>query len=158
MDIVLLFALAFHTIAFVIAWGYYGILGRIVMPALARSLDVDDQARTLIAIERRAVPFVALSAVLFLVTGTYLLVVDPSYEGLGDFTSSWATWMLVKHIVVGALVIVAIGIDLLVRRLPDALDRARRLKDLRMIRYASEGATALGALIVLLTVAAQLSA
>jgi len=157
MDIALLLALSFHTIAFVISWGYYGILGRIVMPALARSMDVDDQARTVVAIERRAVPLVALSAVLFLATGTYLLVVDPSYNGLGNFSSPWATWMLLKHLVVGALVIVAVGIDLLVRRLPEARDRAERLNDLRLIRYASEGATALGAVIVLLTVAAQLS-
>ena len=40
MDIGLILALWLHTLAFVIAWGDYGVLGRIILPALARSLDV----------------------------------------------------------------------------------------------------------------------
>ena len=86
-----------HTVALVIAWGYYGILGRIAIPALARSLDSTDQARALADIERRAVPLVLLSVVLFTITGRYLLVVDPAYAGLGNvFGSTWTVLMLAK--------------------------------------------------------------
>ena len=92
MDVPLVLAAWLHTLAFVIAWGYYGILGRIVLPGLERSLDGVAQAGTLVAIERRAMPLVVLSALIFLVTGTYLLVSSPSYSGLGDvFASTWTT-------------------------------------------------------------------
>ena len=101
---------------------------------------------------------VVVSVVLFLVTGTYLLVIDPSYEGLGNFNTSWATWMLLKHVVVGVLVVVGVAVEVLSRGLADASDDDQRSRGLRSIRYASEGATALGAVIVFLTVAAQLSA
>ena len=40
-------ALWLHTVAFVIAWGYYGILGRMVLPALQKRLGVLERASTL---------------------------------------------------------------------------------------------------------------
>jgi hypothetical protein len=66
-------------------------------------------------------------------------------------------WMLLKHVVVAALVFVGVGIEYLVRNLAESVDDMDRIRHLRLIRYAAEAATALGAVIVLLTVAAQLS-
>ena len=156
MDIGLVLATWLHTLAFVIAWGYYGILGRMVLPGLERSLDRPAQADALVAIERRALPLVGLSLVLFTLTGSYLLVVDPKYAGLGDFfASTWTILMLVKHVLVIILVVVAVYIDRLIRRVGDATDDAGRDAASRRLRLSAEGATGLGALIVLLTVAAQ---
>ena len=56
MDAPHVIALWLHTIGFVIAWGYYGVLARVVVPALERSLELSKQASTLVAIERRATP------------------------------------------------------------------------------------------------------
>jgi uncharacterized membrane protein len=156
MDVGQVLAVWLHTVAFVIAWGYYGILGRMVLPGLERSLDRPSQAAALLAIERRALPLVGLSLVLFTVTGSYLLIVDPKYAGLGDFfASTWTTMMLVKHVLVAGLVVVAIYIDRLIRQLGDTTDDPGRDSVLRRLRLSAEGATGLGALIVLLTVAAQ---
>ncbi len=158
MDVSELLATWLHTLAFVIAWGYYGILGRITLPALERSLDGATQARTLLEIERRALPLVLISVAVFLVTGTYLLFIDPKYAGLGDFfASTWTTLMLVKHLVVVALIALAVMVDRLIRRLGDAPDDATRSTIIGRLRLSAEGATGVGALIVLLTVAAQLS-
>jgi uncharacterized membrane protein len=158
MDLVLLFASALHTVAFVIAWGYYGNLGRIVMPALRRSLDPPAATGTLLAIEARALPLVLVSVVLFIVTGTYLLFVSPDYAGLGDFfANSWSTLMLVKHVVVVALVALGIVVDRLIRRAAAATDDAARSAALGRAELAAEAATGLGAVIVLLTAAARLS-
>jgi hypothetical protein len=60
-------------------------------------------------------------------------------------------------LVVAALVFVGVGIEYLVRELAEAADDIDRMRNLRLIRYAAEAATALGAIVVLLTVAAQLS-
>ena len=159
MDIPLVLAMWLHTVAFVIAWGYYGVLGRMVLPGLERSLERPAQAAALVAIERRALPLVVLSMVLFVVTGSYLLVVDTHYAGLGDFfASTWTTLMLVKHVLVVALVIVGVYIDRLIRHAGEATSDGARESALRRVALSAEGATALGALIVLLTAAAQVAA
>ena len=158
MDIWLLIALWLHTVAFVIAWGYYGVLGRMVVPALERSLDGPMQSEALVAIERRAVPLVLLSMALFVATGTYLLFADPRYEGLGNFfANSWTTLMLVKHVVVIVLIGLGVAVNRYVGQLSEATDDGTRASALRGLRLSAEGVTALGAVIVLLTVAAQLS-
>ena len=149
-------AIWLHTVALVIAWGYYGILGRIALPALERSLDRQAIPAALLAMERRAVPLVVVSAVLFTLTGTYLLVIDPQYAGLGNVSaSSWTLLMLVKHVLVIGFVALAVAVDLLVRRIGRTSDPGRRQRDLRWLRLGAEGATGLGALIVLLTAVAQ---
>ncbi len=157
MDLEQVLAIALHTVAFVIAWGYYGILARMILPGLAKSLDLPAQTRTLAAIERRALPLVLLSVLLFAVTGTYLLVTNPAYGGLGSFSNTWATLMLLKHLLVIGLVGLGVLIDYLVRGAAEAQTDVDRAADLRWLRWAAEGATALGALIALTTAAAQLA-
>ena len=156
MDIGQVIGVWIHTLAFVIAWGYYGVLARIILPGLERSLDRPGQIAALGAIERRALPLVILSLVLFTVTGTYLLLTDPKYAGLGNFfASTWTTLMLIKHVVVIVLVGLAVIVDVLIRRLGDVGDATAQSSSLRRVALAAEGATGLGALIVLLTAAAQ---
>lgn len=145
-----------HTLAFLIVLGYYGILGRFIVPALERTLDGPVLARALVALERQAVPFVLLSVVTFIVTGAYLLVADPNYEGLGNVSgSSWATLMLLKHLLVAGLVVLGVVVDILIRDLDWAADAVARHAAVRRIRLAAEGTTGLGAVIILLTVVAQ---
>ena len=159
MDPLAVVAVWLHTVAFVIAWGYYGVLGRIVLPGLERSLDAGPAGTTLEAIESRALPLVVLSMVLFGLTGTYLLVSDPEYAGLGAFfATTWTTLMLVKHVVVVGLVAAAVTVDRFIRRMANAATDVERLSALRRVRLGAEAATALGALIALLTAAAQLAA
>jgi uncharacterized membrane protein len=156
MDATHVLALWLHTIAFVIAWGYYGILARIIVPALERTLDPRARASTLVAIERRALPWIVLSLVLFTVTGMYLLVADPHYQGLGNiFGSAWTRLIMVKHVLVIGLVVLAGLVDWLIRRLPDPAEAADARPTLGLVALLADGVTGLGALIALLTVAAQ---
>lgn len=155
MNVALVLATWLHTLAFVIAWGYYGILGRVVLPALEQSVDGRAQGATLVAVERRAVPLVLLSAVLFTVSGTYLLVVDPHYAGLGNvLASAWTILMLGKHVLVVAFIALAVIVDRLIRSVAVTSDTRRR-DVIRRLRLSAEGATAVGAVIVLLTALAQ---
>jgi uncharacterized membrane protein len=79
-------------------------------------------------------------------------------EGLGNFfANSWTTLMLVKHVVVIGLVAFGVVVDRYARRLQAATDEAARASALRGLRLIAEGVTGLGAVIVLLTAAAQLS-
>ena len=158
MDILAVVAVWLHTVAFVVAWGYYGVLGRIVLPGLERSLGPAEVAPALASIEARAVPLVIVSMVLFAATGSYLLAVDPEYAGLGNFfATTWTTLMLAKHIVVVGLVAAAVLVDRFIHRVQTAASDEERGSALRRVRLGAEAATALGALIALLTAAAQLS-
>jgi uncharacterized membrane protein len=156
MDIAAVLAVWLHTVAFVIAWGYYGILDRFVLPEVARSLDDDARGPFLRALERRALPFVLLAVVLFTVTGSYMLVTDPRYTGLGDVSSStWAALIFVKHLVVVGFIVVGVLIDLLIRDLAAATEPEARARIMRRLGFGTLAATALGAVIALLTVVAR---
>jgi uncharacterized membrane protein len=146
-----------HTVAFVIAWGYYGILGRMIIPGLERTLAPEARADALLAIERRALPLMLLSIALFTVTGSYLLVTDSKYEGLGNIGNAWAAIMLGKHLLVVVLIGLGVVIDRLIRWAAEVADDRARAKYLGWLRWCAEGATGVGALIALLTVAAQAS-
>ena len=156
MDVPQVGATWLHTLAFVIAWGYYGVLGRIILPALERSLEGRARTAALLAVERRALPLIVLSLILFTITGSYLLVVDPHYQGLGNlFASTWTRLIMIKHVLVVGLVVLAGLVDWLIRRAPDPDDSVDGGAGLGLIALAADGVTGLGALIALLTVAAQ---
>ena len=156
MDFALVIALWIHTLGLVIVMGYYGVLGRIVIPSLERTVHGPELGEALAAIERRALPLVLLSVVLFVLTGTYLLVVNSQYGGLGTFfATTWSTLMLVKHAVVIAFVALGVAVDWFARDLVYAPDESTRVSTVRRVRLCAEAATGLGAFIILLTVAAQ---
>ena len=156
MDATHLIALSLHALAMVVVLGYYGILSRIVLPTLARSLEGPALARVVPAIERRALPILLAGVVLFIVTGVYLLVRDGRYAGVGSFASTWSTLMLIKHLVVVAMVALGIGVDRLAAGLAETSD-AGRGRTFELLAMAMDGMAALGILVLLLTAAAQLS-
>jgi uncharacterized membrane protein len=156
MDAAQLVALWSHALAMVLVLGYYVVLGRIALPALSRSLGAADAARAVVAIERRALPLVLIGIVLFVASGIYLLTRDGRYGGVGSFESTWSTLMLVKHLVVVVMVVLGIGIDRIAAALGDATDEGRT-RTLGILSLATDGMTALGLIVLLLTAAAQIS-
>ena len=55
---------------------------------------------------------------LLVLTGTYLLVVNQHYGGLGNFfATTWSTLMLVKHAVVIIFVALGVAVDWFARDL-----------------------------------------
>jgi uncharacterized membrane protein len=130
----------------------------VILPGLRRSLDGPVLTRALLAIEQRAVPLLLLSVVLFAMTGGYLLFTDDRYDGIGNFfATTWTTLMLVKHLLIGAMVAVGVVIDLLIDRLSVTEDDRERRHGLGRLTLALEAMTGLGAIVILLTAAAQAS-
>jgi uncharacterized membrane protein len=156
MDATHVVALWLHALSMVVVLGYYGILGRLVLPALVQTVDGPALGRSVAAIERRALPIVLLGIALFVVTGIYLLIKDGRYTGIGEFASTWSVLMLVKHLVVVAMIALGVGVDRLAAAIGQASDEGRkRMVDVLVL--ALDGMTALGAIVLLLTAAAQLS-
>ena len=158
MDYVEAGAVAIHTLAMVLVVGYYGILGRIVLPVLRRSLNAPELGRTLVAVERRALPLLVLAVGLFFATGAYLLIADDQSEGIGNFfASTWTTLLLAKHGLIVVMVLFAVIVDFLVTEVADAETDAARERMLGLLALAIEATTGLGALVIVVTAAAQVS-
>jgi uncharacterized membrane protein len=148
-----------HAIASVILVGYYAVLALVVVPVLGRTLDGPALGRAIPAIERRALPLVLISIGVFLVTGTYLLLTDDRFLGMGHFfASGWSTLLVIKHVFVLALVGLGIYVDLLV--VPDvgtSADEVARSVAIRRLARSAAVITVLGGLVLLMTAAAQAS-
>ena len=159
MDVVQAVAAWLHSCATVMLLGYYAALGLLLVPVLRRTADGPTLGRVIPAIERRALPLILACIGVFLVTGTYLLLADHRFLGIGHFFgSAWSTLIVVKHVVVVALVGIGVYLDLLV--VPDVaypVDEAARTAAIRRLARSTAAMTALGAIVLILTAAAQAS-
>lgn len=150
--------IAIHTLAMILAVGYYGILGRVIVPALRGSLAGPVLGTTLATVERRARPLLLLSAGLFVATGAFLLLADDQSEGIGNFfATTWATLMLAKHGLIVVMVVLAGAVDFLVSEVAFAETDIERDRLLGRLGLAIEATTGIGALVVVLTAVAQVS-
>jgi uncharacterized membrane protein len=155
MDLVLAGAHWLHLVATVALIGYYAALALLVLPAFQRSLPEHELGEAIAAVERRALPVLVGSVAVFIATGVYLMGADDRYGGVGNVSDSWASLLLVKHLVVVGMIGLGLWVDSLIVRgvaAPDATDRPAAVR--RLVR-ATQATTLAGAVVLLLTAAAQ---
>ena len=158
MDVLHVASSWLHELAAVALLGYYASLAFVVLPAVrgtaGRSLGAAIQAT-----ERRALPWLLACVVVFFVTGISLLVSDAHFGGIGNlFASTWSTLLAAKHVLVIVMVVVGAVVDLLL--VPDmtlAETDAEVARAYARVRRSMLALTLLGALVLLLTAAAQAS-
>ena len=88
-----------HALATAVLIGHYLLLSVIYLPVLERGGGV-----FLSQVSKRSRPWMYGSLGIFLVTGIYLMLVDPNYLGVGDFGNLWSVMMLVKHLLIVAMI------------------------------------------------------
>jgi uncharacterized membrane protein len=93
-----------HSLAMTVFIGHYLLLALIYLPAM-RQNALDVIGPILSGISRQSRRWMYASLVIFMITGIYLMFIDPSYLGVGQFGNIWSVMMLVKHI----LILVMIG-------------------------------------------------
>lgn len=159
MDIVGVVATSLHVTATTLLLGHYALLRLVHLPVAERQLGGASVGPMLEAIERRAIPWLAVALAALLATGVYLLVVSPRFTGLGQLGgSSWSALLVVKHVLVVAMVAIAAAFDLtLLGDLSTADGDDRRASALRRVRWALDALVVLGAVVIVLTVVAQAS-
>jgi uncharacterized membrane protein len=147
-----------HVVATVVLIGYYTVLGFLVLPVLRRTVAVGDLCESIAAVERRALPVLVGSVIVFLATGVYLMGIDPKYGGVGNVTgSTWATLFLVKHLLVVGFVGLGLFVDAIIVRGGTATDPEGQAAVVRRVSLACQAMALLGAVILLVTAAAQAS-
>lgn len=92
-----------HAIATVIFIGHPLLAWLFYLPAFAQA-KAEIAGPILSGVSKRSRPWMYISLVIFMVTGIYLMIVDPNYRGVGDFGNPWAIAMLVKHILIVAMI------------------------------------------------------
>ena len=95
-----------HALATVIFIGHYLLLSLIYLPAFGKQ-KAEVAGPILSEVSKRSRVWMYTSLVIFMITGIYLMIIDPSYQGVGNFSNPWAIAMLIKHILV--LVMIALG-------------------------------------------------
>ena len=91
-------------------------------------------------LQKRFTPWVNGSLVILLVTGFVQMTNDPNYEGFLQVDTLWAQAILVKHIAVGAMILIGAYVQW---RLHPEMDRIALLAAKRPELAAAEEATVL---------------
>ena len=92
-----------HSLAMTVFIGHYLLLALIYLPAM-RQNTLDVIGPILSGISKQSRRWLYASLVIFMITGIYLMFVDPNYMGVGKFGNLWSTMMLVKHIVIMVMI------------------------------------------------------
>lgn len=139
-----------HALATVVFIGHYLLLSTIYLPALANNGTI------LSEISKRSRSWLYISLGIFLVTGTYLTLIDPNYLGIGNFGNLWAILMLVKHLLIVGMIGLGFWYNALLRVGPMMSSNNSGELGIGRFRQYSNLMAISGAIVLLLTAIAQL--
>ena len=141
-----------HALATIVMVGYFLFAGLIYLPVLERQMQGNNLRQVLEQVSARLKPYFGGSLLIFLVTGTHLMLVNESYMGLGKiFANLWSVLIVIKHILIVAFLALAVYSERTFQRRitdqkPEAVNQYRWVLNINMV---------LGATILLLTAIAQ---
>jgi uncharacterized membrane protein len=141
-----------HALATIVWVGYYVFTSLIYLPVFERQVQANDLRDLLEQASARLRPFFGGSLLIFLVTGTHLMLINEDYLGLGDFFGNrWSILIVLKHVLVlGFLALAVFSERAYLGKIrednPGALQQFRRAVNINTI---------LGLVILLLTSIAQ---
>jgi len=132
--------------------GYYIFTSLIYLPIFARQMQANALRAMLELASARLRPYFGGSLLIFLVTGTHLMLINKDYLGLGNFFgNAWSVLIVIKHVLVLAFLALAIFSErALLGQISDQKPEA-----LKQFRWALNINTVLGVVIMLLTSIAQ---
>jgi uncharacterized membrane protein len=149
-QILIALAVWLHALGTVVLIGHYLLLSLIYLPVLAKN-----NGAILSEISKRSRPWLYTSLLIFMVTGIYLMLIDPNYLGIGNFSNIWAVMMLVKHILVVGMIALGFWYNAILRVGPMMSSNNSAELGTRRFRLYSNLMTISGILILLLTSFAQ---
>jgi uncharacterized membrane protein len=144
-----------HSLATVILIGDFILLALVYLPAFASKQENPASGILMGEISRRSRGWLYAALVIFIITGIYLMLVDPNYLGLGKFGNTWSMLMLVKHILVLGMIGVGLVYNAVLRigpQITTGIDTSAAFARFKQYSYLMAG---LGTLVLLLTAISQ---
>jgi uncharacterized membrane protein len=139
-----------HAVATIILIGHYFLLSVIYLPVLEKN-----GGTTLSEISKRSRPWLYGSLLIFFVTGTYLMLIDPGYLGFMNFGNFWGIVMLIKHILVIGMIGLGFWFNAIWRVGPTMSSNNSAELGVRRFRMYSNLMAVSGVIVLLLTALAQ---
>ncbi|MBN1452300.1 MAG: hypothetical protein JW963_14895 [Anaerolineales bacterium] len=144
-----------HSVATVIFIGHHLLFSLIYLPAFARNQENPVNGTILSEISKRSRIWIYASLAIFILTGIYLMFVDPSYLGIGNFNNLWSVMMLVKHILILGMVGMGFWYNGLMRVGPLMSSNSGAAQAISRFRQYSNLMATIGVLVLLLTAVSQ---
>ena len=139
-----------HTLGTVVLIGHHLLLSLIYLPVLASN------HRTILSeISKRSRPWMYISLLIFLFTGSYLTLADPNYLGFADFGNVWGILMLVKHLLILGMIGMGFWFNAILRVGPMMSSNSGAEQATRRFRLYVNSMAMSGLLVLLLTAIAQ---
>jgi uncharacterized membrane protein len=141
-----------HAVATIVFIGYYLFTSLVYLPVLESQMRADALRELLEQSSARLRPFFGGSLLIFLITGTHLMLVNKNYLGLGNFFGNpWSALIVIKHVLVLPFLVLAVFserafLGQISDQKPEALKQFRRALNINLF---------LGVVILLLTAIAQ---
>jgi uncharacterized membrane protein len=141
-----------HALATIVMIGYYVFTSLIFLPIFESQMQGTALRDLLEQVSARLRPYFGGSLLIFLVSGTHLMLINEHYLGLGNFFGNpWSILIVLKHVLVLAFLVLAIYserafLGKISDENPEALKKFRLTLNINMF---------LGMFIILLTSIAQ---
>lgn len=141
-----------HALAMLVFIGHYLLMSQVYLPALS---GLDTGAQALGEMSRRSRPWMYASILVFAVTGVHLMLVDPNYLGIGNFSNPWALLMLVKHLVIVVMIGLGFWFNMLQRVGPAMRSTSGSVQGIAKFRQYCNAMTVCGVIVLALTALSQ---
>jgi uncharacterized membrane protein len=139
-----------HALGTVILIGHYLLLALIYIPVLEKN-----NGTILSEISRRSRSWLYFSLVIFVITGTNLMLIDPGYLGFMNFGNLWGMLMLVKHLLIAGMIGLGFWFNAILRVGPMMSSNNSAELGIKRFRTYSNLMAISGVLVLLLTALAQ---
>ena len=140
-----------HALATIVLVGHYLLLSVIYLPVLSKS----ESGLALSKVSKRSRPWMYSSLLIFIITGTYLMLIDPKYLGFMDFGNLWGILMLIKHLLVLGMIAMGFWFNAILRVGPLMSSNSGVEPAIARFRWYCNAMTISGVLVLLLTALAQ---
>jgi uncharacterized membrane protein len=141
-----------HTLATIVMIGYYVFTSLIFLPIFESQMRGTALRNMLERVSSRLRPYFGGSLLIFMVTGTHLMLINENYLGLGNFFGNpWSILIVVKHV----LVLVFLALAMYSERVFLGQISDEKPEALNKFRLSLNINTCLGLFIILLTSIAQ---
>ena len=141
-----------HAIAMIIFIGHYLLTSLIYLPALSK---LDNGAKALGEMSTHSRRWMYGSILVFAVTGVHLMLVDPNYMGIGNFSNPWALLMLIKHLVIVVMIGLGFWFNMLQRVGPAMRSNSGAAQGVAKFRQYSNQMSICGVIVLALTALSQ---
>jgi uncharacterized membrane protein len=145
-----------HSLATVVLIGHFILLALIYLPALTKNGLENNNGMMLSQISKHSRGWMYASLFIFVVTGIYLMVADPNYQGVGNFSNRWSILMLIKHLIIMMMIAMGFWFNAILRVGPQMSSNSGAIMALKNFRFYTSAMAICGTLVLLLTAFSQI--